>query len=78
MTVAAMTGPAPKTSVMLVPDALTAAASFFRASRRWASRWRMSASSSVASSQRAWATAPDGLIWLYGDWSGITAASFVL
>ena len=28
MTVAAMTGPAPKTSVMLVPDALTAAASF--------------------------------------------------
>ena len=28
--------------------------------RRWASRWRMSASSSAASSQRAWATAPAG------------------
>jgi hypothetical protein len=38
MTVAAMTGPTPKTSVRLVPDALTAAASFVRASRRRASR----------------------------------------
>ena len=64
MTVAAMTGPTPKTSVRLVPDALTAAASFVRASRRRAPRWRMPASSSAASSQRAWATGSDGLIWL--------------
>jgi hypothetical protein len=62
MTVAAMTGPTPKTSVRLVPHALTAVASFFFTSRRWASRWRMSASSSAASSQRASATGPAGLI----------------
>jgi hypothetical protein len=60
MTVAAMSGPAPKTSVRLVPDALTAAASFVRASRRRASRWRMPPSSSAAISQRAWQQPPMG------------------
>jgi hypothetical protein len=62
MTVAAMTGPAPKTSVRLVPDAVTAVASFLFTSRRWASRWPMPASSSAASSRRALATGPAGLI----------------
>jgi hypothetical protein len=63
ITVAAMTGPAPKTSVTLVPDALTAVASFFLTSRRRASRWRMSASSSAASSLRASAAGSAGVIW---------------
>jgi len=49
ITVAAMTGPAPKMPVRLVPDALTAMASFFLDSRIWASRRRMSSKSSAAS-----------------------------
>ena len=42
MTVAAITGPTPKMPVRLVPEALTAVASFFFDSRIWASRRRMS------------------------------------
>jgi hypothetical protein len=38
MMVPAMTGPTPKTLVTVVPDAFTAAASFFLVSRSWASR----------------------------------------
>jgi hypothetical protein len=49
ITVAAMTGPAPKMPVRLVPDASTAMASFFLDSRIWASRRRMSSNSSAAS-----------------------------
>ena len=55
-------GPAPKTSVRVVPDARTAAVSFFFASRIWASTRRRSARNSAASSQRAASTAPDGVI----------------
>ena len=40
ITVAAMTGLAPKMPVRLVPDVLTAMASFFLDSRIWASRRR--------------------------------------
>ena len=61
MTVAAMTGPTPKSSVRVVPDAWTAAASFFLVSRSWASMRRRSSRNSAASSQRAAATAPDGV-----------------
>jgi hypothetical protein len=57
-----MTGSAPKISVTLVPDALTAVASFFLISRRWASRWRMSASSAAASSLRASVAESAGVI----------------
>jgi hypothetical protein len=60
MMVPATTGPAPKTWVRVVPETLTAAASFLRVSRSWASRRRRSARKSAASSARAWATAPDG------------------
>jgi hypothetical protein len=49
ITVAAMTGPAPKMPVRLVPDALTAMASFVLDSRTWASRRRISSKSSAAS-----------------------------
>jgi len=55
-----VTGPMPKTSVRVVREALTAAASFFLVSRSWASRWPRSARNSAASSARASATAPDG------------------
>jgi hypothetical protein len=61
MTVPALTGPMPKTSVTEVPEALTAAASFFLVSRSWASRRRRSARNSAASSWRASSTAPDGV-----------------
>ena len=44
-----MTGPALKMPVRLVPDALTAMASFFLDSRIWASRRRMSSKSPSAS-----------------------------
>jgi hypothetical protein len=57
ITVAAMTGPAPKMPVRLVPDALSAMASFFLDSRIWASRRRMSSKSSAASP-------PGGAGWL--------------
>ena len=60
ITVAAMTGPMPKMPVTVVPEALTAMASFFLDSRIWASRRRMSSRSSAASSQRACPAAPDG------------------
>ena len=60
ITVAAMTGPTPKISVVVVPDVLTATASFFLVSRIWASRRRRSSRNSPASSQRAWATASAG------------------
>ena len=55
-----MTGPAPKMPVRLVPDALTAMASFFLDSRIWASRRRMSSKSPSASPPGG----PDGL----ADW----------
>jgi hypothetical protein len=48
ITVAAMTGPAPKMPVRLVPDALTAMASFFPDSRIWASKRRIASKSSAA------------------------------
>ena len=60
ITVPAMTGPTPKMPVRLVPEALTAAASFLLVSRSWASRQRMSVRNSAASSQRAVAAAPLG------------------
>jgi len=60
--VAAMTGPAPKISVTVVPDALTATASFFLVSRIWASMRRRSPGNAAASSQRARATAPEGSV----------------
>ena len=44
-----MTGPALKMPVRLVPDALTAMASFFLDSRIWASRRPMSSKSPAAS-----------------------------
>ncbi len=50
MMVPAMTGPTPKTWVRVVPETLTAAASFLRVSRSWASRRRMSSRNSAASS----------------------------
>jgi hypothetical protein len=59
MTVPAITGPTPKTCVRVVPEALTAAASFFLVSRSWPSRRRRPARNSAASSARARATAPD-------------------
>jgi hypothetical protein len=59
--VPALTGPTPKTSVTLVPEALTSPASFLLVSRSRASRWRMSARNSAASSQRARAAAPAGV-----------------
>ena len=61
MMVPATTGPTPKTSVRVVREALTAAASFFLVSRSWSSRWRRPARNSAASSARASSTAPDGL-----------------
>ena len=60
MTVPAMTGPTPKTWVRVVPETLTAQASFLRVPRSWVSRWRMSSRNSAASSARARSTAPDG------------------
>jgi len=60
MTVAAMTGPAPDTSVRLVPDAVTAAASFFLTSAPLGVQVADAGHSSAARSQRAWATAPAG------------------
>ena len=62
MTVAAMTGPTPNSPVRLVPDARTAAASFFLVSRIWASMRRRSSRKLAASSQRAARTAPYGVI----------------
>jgi len=59
---AAMTGPAPNSPVRLVPAAATAAASFFLVWRIAAPAPRRSTVSSVASSQRAAATAPAGVI----------------
>jgi hypothetical protein len=60
ITVAATTGPTPKTSVRVVPEARTAADSLFFASRIWASMWRRSARNSAASWWRAAWTAPAG------------------
>jgi len=57
-----MTGPTPKTSVTVVPDALTATASLILVSRIWVSMRRRPPGNSAASSQRAMATACDGLI----------------
>ena len=48
-----MTGPTPKISVSVVPDARTAAVSLFLVSRIWASMRRRSSRNSAASSQRA-------------------------
>ena len=53
ITVAATAGPTPKTSVRVVPEARTAAASFFFVSRSWAPVRRRSARYSAASSRRA-------------------------
>jgi hypothetical protein len=50
VTVAAMTGPTPKISVVVVPDARTAVSSFFLVSRSWASRRRRSSRNMAASS----------------------------
>ena len=54
-----MTGPTPKISVRVVPDARTAAVSLFRVSRIWVSIRRRSSRKSAARSWRACATAPD-------------------
>ncbi len=51
ITLAATTGPTPKTSVRVVPDAATATVSFFLASRIWASMRRRSSTNVAASSQ---------------------------
>jgi hypothetical protein len=59
-TIPAMTGPTPNTSVSVVPEAFTAAASFFFTWLSWASMRRRSSRKSRASSQRASVTAPDG------------------
>ena len=57
-----MTGPTPKISVRLVPEALTAAASFFLVSRSWASRRRMSARNSAGQlAARLRRPRPDGV-----------------
>jgi hypothetical protein len=61
VTVAATTGPTPKTSVRVVPEAATAVVSFFFASPIWASIRRRSARNSAASSQRAASTTPAGV-----------------
>jgi hypothetical protein len=63
ITVAAMNGPTPKTSVTVLPEARTATASFFLVSRSWTSMRRMSAVNSAASSRRACRTAPPGSAW---------------
>src|SRR5712691_1589344 len=60
MTVAAMTGPTPKTSVRLVPDALTAAVIFLRVSRSWMPGRRRSARCSPARPCQAAAMASAG------------------
>jgi hypothetical protein len=59
-TIPAMTGPTPNTSVSVVPEAFTAAASFFFTWPSWASMRRRSSRKSAASSQRATMTAADG------------------
>jgi hypothetical protein len=59
---AAMTGPTPKISVRLVPAAWTAVVSFFLVWCIAASMPRRSSVNAAASSQRAAATAPDGVI----------------
>src|ERR1022692_538083 len=56
-----MTGPTPKIPVVVVPDALTATASLFLVSRIWVPVRRRSSRNPAASSQRARATASDGL-----------------
>jgi hypothetical protein len=61
MTAAAITGPAPKMPVRLVPAPRTAASIFLRVWRIWASMPRRPAACSAASSQRAAATAPAGV-----------------
>jgi hypothetical protein len=63
MIVAALTGPTPKTWVRVVPEARTAAASFFFVRVSWASMPRRSARNSDASSRRADATGSAGVIW---------------
>jgi hypothetical protein len=55
---AAMTGPTPNTSVSVVPDTLTAAASFFFVWLIWVSMRRRSSRKSLASSQPAISTTP--------------------
>ena len=61
ITVPVPAGPKPKTSVRLVPEAWTAAASFLPVSRSWASRRRRSSRNWPASSPRAAATGPGGV-----------------
>ena len=61
-TAAATAGPAPDTSVTVVPQARTAAASLHLVSRRGASRRRRPARNSPASSRRAAWTAPHGVV----------------
>src|SRR5580704_2928960 len=61
MTAAAITGPAPKMPVRLVPAPRTAASILLRVWRIWASMPRRPAACSAASSQRAAATAPAGV-----------------
>ena len=56
-----MTGPTPKISVRVVPDAWTAAVSLFLASRIWASMRRRSSRKPSARSRRACPTAPDAV-----------------
>ena len=59
-TVAATTGPTPKMSMVVVPDAATTCSSRFFDSASWPSTRRRSSSSSSASSTRAAATALSG------------------
>jgi hypothetical protein len=61
ITMAAMTGPTPKISVVVVPEAWTAAVSLFFVSLICESMRRRSSRKSAARSQRAASTAPDGL-----------------
>jgi hypothetical protein len=62
MMAAAMTGPAPKMPVKVVPGAAAAAAGLARVPRRGASRRRRPAGKPAASSQRAAAAGPDGVM----------------
>jgi hypothetical protein len=60
---AATARPTPKISVTVVPEARTAAASFFSKSRRWMSMRRRSVRNCSASTRRAAPAAPRGSAW---------------
>ena len=59
-----MTGPTPNTSVRLVPDAVTAAASFLLTSRSWASGGGCQPAARRRARSAPGSTAPRGRIWL--------------